>query len=471
MRKHLSRWLLVALLFLPLLLSCGDGRVASPRITDELVVITSPGPLTYTANAQEGEAGAGFEHDLVKLFAEEAGLKLRLVVEENYREVPQALRRGKGHMAAAWLVWHPGSANSEFQATTPFFKNSHVLVQHEASLPVSNIEKMAGRTVHVVARSRHADLLASQPAQTPPITVQEHPEWSDLDLLQAVAEQRIDLALTDGPILDIAQNYYPQLTSNLEIGDSQPIAWLFPGNADPELVSKAEAFLGRVHKDGTLVRLRDRYFGHVRRLRQSDVVHFLEQSRSTLPNYRPLFESAQDKSGIDWRLLAALSYQESQWDPLATSPTGVRGIMMLTEDTADHLGVGNRLDPRQSIGAGARYLADLRNQLPETVKEPDRTWLALAAYNIGLGHLKGSLAIAGSAKADPNSWFEMKKVLPLLARPEYYNRLKSGRARGGEAVIMVENIRIFYDILARHEPAYLPQKPAATERKGGRKKR
>src|SRR5690606_32224713 len=96
------------------------------------------------------------------------------------------------------------------------------------------------------------------------------------------------------------------------------------------------------------------------------------------------------------------------------------------------------------------------DDLPEEVKDPDRLWLALAAYNLGMGHMNGGRAIAESMGYDPNSWYEMKKVLPLLAKPEYYARLKSGRARGGEAVIMVENIRTFYDTLSRFEPAYKP---------------
>jgi membrane-bound lytic murein transglycosylase F len=129
-------------------------------------------------------------------------------------------------------------------------------------------------------------------------------------------------------------------------------------------------------------------------------------------------------------------------------------MMMLTEDTADRLRVSNRLDPAQSIRAAARYLADLRDELPATVKEPDRTWLALAAYNLGQGHLNGARQFAAGMKRDANSWYEMKRILPLMARPEYYARLKSGRARGGEAVIMVENIRSYYGVLRRFESSY-----------------
>jgi len=125
---------------------------------------------------------------------------------------------------------------------------------------------------------------------------------------------------------------------------------------------------------------------------------------------------------------------------------------MLTEDTADRMQVNNRLDPKESIAAGARYLADLMEQLPAGIKGPDRQWLALAAYNLGMGHLNGARQFAPGLKRDPDSWYDMKKVLPLLSRPEYYGRLKSGRARGGEAVIMVENVRTYYDILSRFEP-------------------
>ena len=125
--------------------------------------------------------------------------------------------------------------------------------------------------------------------------------------------------------------------------------------------------------------------------------------------------------------------------------------MMLTEETADRLGVGNRLDVRESILAGARYINILKDLQADDVGEPDRTWLALAAYNIGPGHFNAARTLAKQLGADPTAWYEMKQVLPLLAQPKYYQRLKAGRARGGEAVLLVENIRSYYEILQRNE--------------------
>src|SRR5258708_22978324 len=114
---------------------------------------------------------------------------------------------------------------------------------------------------------------------------------------------------------------------------------------------------------------------------------FQERIKSALPQYRPLFQRAQEATGIEWRLLAAIAYQESQWDGQATSETGVRGLMQLTEDTARHLGVSDRLDPHESALGAARYLHDLKDRLPLRITEPDRTWIALAASNIGIAHL------------------------------------------------------------------------------------
>lgn len=459
--------------FLALLLSaCGAGERAPALDKGELIVLTRQGPLTYMERDAVSGESAGFEHDLVNLFAQELGLKARFVLTPSDVAIEEKLRKGAAHMAAAWLS---PAQDGPLKNSPSYFQGQGLLVSHEASLPLRSIEQLAGKTVHVQAGSRHTVALQEIRKQVPTLTVIEESERGELELLEGVATQNFDAVLVDQAVFDIGGNYHPELQGSLEIGKKTPIVWLFnaesaemplpdSGNAKLTLREKATDFLARVQRDGTIAQLKDRYFGHVERLRQADIVHFLERVRTVLPQYRPMFQAAQASTGIDWRLLAALAYQESQWDPLATSPTGVRGMMMLTADTADHLGVTNRLDARMSIRAGSRYLGELQDALPASIKAPDRLWLALAAYNLGMGHLNGARSIAQSLKANPDSWFEMKRVLPLLVRPEYYNRLKSGKARGGEAVIMVENIRVFTDILTRYEAPHLaPVKPARSK--------
>jgi membrane-bound lytic murein transglycosylase F len=149
----------------------------------------------------------------------------------------------------------------------------------------------------------------------------------------------------------------------------------------------------------------------------------------------------------DWRLLAAIGYQESKWDPTAVSPTGVKGLMMLTAETAQRLGVKDREDPRQSIFGGARYLQKMRETIPERVPEPDRTWLALAAYNLGYGHLEDGRILTQMHGKDPDSWQDVREHLPLLGQERWYMQVKRGYARGWEAVKFVDNVRGYLDIL------------------------
>ncbi|HSO06013.1 MAG TPA: transglycosylase SLT domain-containing protein, partial [Pelomicrobium sp.] len=259
-------------------------------------------------------------------------------------------------------------------------------------------------------------------------------------------------------------NFYPDVVRGFALGDPAPLAWAFPANGEAKLAARATAFFERIERDGTLKRLLDRYFGHVDRLSPLDVAGLLKKRRTVLPNYRHWFHEAERLTGIDWRLLAALGYQESHWDPLATSPTGVRGLMMITEETADRLKVTNRLDPRQSILAGAEYLQILKDTLPPRIGEPDRTFLALAAYNIGYGHLEDGRIMAQRLGLSPDVWVDVKRALPLIARPEHYRTLPRGFARGHEAVQLAENVRIYYDILKRFEPGLAS--PLAAEAPG-----
>jgi membrane-bound lytic murein transglycosylase F len=420
-----------------------------PEKKQELVVLILPGPLTYEA---EGGAISGLDHDLVQMFAQELGVPVRFQVSAPH-EVRARLARHEGHMAAGWLT---PDADPRFRYSRPYLTTRDVLVRHEAALSVRARENLVGRTVHASDGSRQHQTLLALREKIPGLVVETFPSENALDLLEAVASRKVDIALIDEAVLNMGLNFYPGLEAGIDLGEAHPITWMFPADGDPAVLAHAQGFLLKVGGQPTLAQLHDRYLGHVERLKSIDITTFIERIRTTLPRYRPLFKKAQVSTDLDWRLLAALSYQESHWNPLNTSPTGVRGIMMLTGDTADFLGVRNRLDPEESILAGARYLAFLKADLPASTPEPDRTWQALAAYNIGPGHFSAARLIAQREEADADSWFDMKRILPLLARPRYYARLKSGKARGGEAVIMVENIRLFYDIIQRYEPPYNP---------------
>jgi membrane-bound lytic murein transglycosylase F len=417
------------------------------------LVVGLPADPVFQQTTPSSEGMDGFSRDLAESFAATLDVNVRYVVAPNYPALMKMLRAGKVHMAAAVPVVQE---NPEYIFSPPFLETRQVIVQHAGALLVDSPEKLAGREVALPPGASQGRLLRALNID-PPVVIRERADVDELELLAGVAKRHHELAASTELHFAVASNFYPDLAIGFALPEKLAYVWAFPAD-NPALREHSARFIESSRQDGTLRRLNDRYFGHISRLdvRGSEV--FLEHVRSRLPEFRHEFYAAQEITGIDWRLLAALAYQESKWDALATSPTGVRGMMMLTEDTADRLKVTNRLDARESIHAGARYLAMLMDDLPESVKHPDRLWFALAAYNLGMGHLNGARAFAPGLRRDPDDWFDMKQVLPLMARPEYYTRLKSGRARGGEAVILVENVRNYFDVLMRFEPAHTPSR-------------
>ena len=429
-------------------LVAGCGRLGPPEKTGELVIAIRADPVFFQEEA-EGRA-SGFEHDLAVEFAREMGVRPRFIVARDHAELLELVRDGDAHFAAAVPVI---GGDTDIRYTPPLGESRVLVARHADALPREDLTDLVGHPIEALPGSQKSLALQLLPVN-PPLSVVEFPAAHEVDLLARVAERRAELCATDEIHFSVAINFYPDLAVALKLQDRVAYVWAFHVE-DVPLHEKATAFIERVGRDSTLARIHDRYYGHIKRINPMGAAQFLEHVRTRLQNFRHEFQQAQEITGIDWRLLAALAYQESNWDPFATSPTNVRGMMMLTEDTADRLKVTNRLDAKQSILAGARYLASLRDDLPDTMKEPDRTWLALAAYNLGMGHLNGARAIAGMIKRDPDTWYEMKRVLPLLSQPLYYERLKSGRGRGGEAVVLVENVRTYYDILSRFEPPYI----------------
>jgi membrane-bound lytic murein transglycosylase F len=436
--------------------------VDSPRVayfseSPELVVLTRNGPTTRYVDADGNFAG--IENDLVELFARDLGVPVRYVEAESHSDILPALEQHRAHMAAAALVV-TAERNTRFLFGPPYMQVRQVVVYNRADAArPRTLRDLVSKRIEVAARSSSAEHLRRLAERLPSLSWEEVPAADPEDLLVRVAEGSTPYAVVASHVADAGRNFYPNLGKSLSVGAFEHVAWAFPLDGDPMLVRRARDFFKRIQADGTMKRLADRYYGHVDRIASADLRHVYETMRTRLPEYRPFFQEAQVLTGIDWRLLAALAFQESRWDPLATSPTGVRGMMMLTTSTADRLGVKDRLDPRESILAGARYLRDLRDSLPARIREPDRTWMALAAYNQGVGHFEDARVLAQRMGLSPDVWIDVKRALPLLSVEEHYETLKYGFARGGEAVALAENVRTYYEILQRFEQPHQPGAP------------
>ena len=424
----------------------------------KLVVLTINGPATWYEDAQGHPSG--FEHDLVDLFAKDLHVSFEYVFVDSPEKAEQALAGNRAHLAAALLPKRfdlPGGL-----AWGPSYRTAQYQLVWRATFPrPRTAADTAGRRVGMVGDS-FADPLAASGGTLPAVIERLPPDTSPEDLLQRVADGSLDGALVDSARFTVARKHFPELDVAFDVGKPVDFAWRVGGVDQKRLLDRMKVFFARIARDGTLKRLADRHFAHAARLSAIDAGTLLERINTTLPRLKPHFLEAERVSGFDWRLIAAIGYQESHWNPLATSPTGVRGLMMLTEDTADRLDVKDRLDPRESILGGARYLGLLANTLPPRIREPDRTYLALAAYNLGIGHLEDARILAQRKGLSPDAWQDVKLALPGLADPQTWQQLKHGFARGHEAMQFVDNVRNYRDMLVRVEPREgpLPPRPA-----------
>lgn len=387
---------------------------------------------------------AQFSQKLAGMFAAQLGAKLKpLTIFPN--EVIPSLSRHQAHLSAMGMRANEEDASLRF--VTPYQTVREKVVC--GSNPPRHPEDLTSRYLAVAAGSAQEAALRAAQQATPTLHWTTYERKLPYELLHEVGDGQIDCTVANEEQLAHMRNFHPDMTAAFDIAPPSRLAWAFAADADPELIQQAQDFFARIRKDGTLHRLLEQYYGYTERLMPVDASAFLTHMRTLLPHYRPLFEEAAAVTGIDWQLIAAVSYRESHWDPLATSFTNVRGIMMLTEETADQMGVENRLDPRQSIMAGARYLQLLKEQLPPHILDPDRTYLALAAYNQGRGHLEDARVLAQRRGLNPDLWVDVKKVMPQLKNPDLEDQFMFGNARGGEAVIFVETVRLYYEMLRR----------------------
>jgi membrane-bound lytic murein transglycosylase F len=429
-------------LMLAILSTCSPSVPLLQRVQTlgTLRVATFNSPTTY----YEGATGpVGFEYDLTREFAESLGLRLEILTAESEGEVLDLVLAGRAHLGAG-LSKTPAAA--QVARFTPALRSTALQLVYRAgrARPRSLYELEA--LPLVPAESAAAQALADLRKINPSLAWTETSDFGAEELLYRVANGQAEYTVTPSDLVAINQRYYPQLRVAFTLTESRDVAWAFaPG--DDSLLGEALGFLERLDPR-VLAQVRDRYFGHVSQVGQYGALVLATHTQTRLPRYRKVFEEAAGRHGLDWRLLAAVGYQESLWDPAAVSPTGVRGLMQITTSTAEFLKIDDRLDPAQSIRGAARYLQKIHANLPDEVPEPDRTWMTLAAYNIGIGHLMDAREITARQGGDPNRWVEVRSHLPLLTQAKWHRKTKYGYARGHEAVTYVGNIRTYYDMLS-----------------------
>ncbi|MFA9462475.1 membrane-bound lytic murein transglycosylase MltF [Thiohalorhabdus methylotrophus] len=434
-----------------LLAACDDrpAEQSSARSLEEikasgkLVVLTRNAPTTWYID-RDGEA-AGPEYEMARDFAEHLGVEAEFKLRPSLGAILDSLQEGAGDLAAAGLT--PTDQRRKHFRFGPGYQDvTQQVVCRRDNVQPERVADLAGLDLAVVADSSYAERLRALEPEHPELRWREIPETSTEELLQSVWKREIDCTVADSTIVDINRRYFPELSAPFNLTREQSLAWALPASS-ADLERAVAEWLEAYRADNRLSRLQEKYYGFFEVFDYVDTRVYMRRIDRRFPKFRSYFRQAAEKHDLPYTLIAAQGYQESHWRANARSPTGVRGIMMLTLRTARSLGVENRLDPKQSIFGGAKYLARMKKRFSDEVTEPDRTWLALAAYNVGRGHLHDAQKLARKKGLSPYRWRSMKKVLPLLADKDYYRDLKYGYARGTEPVRYVRRIREYRHVL------------------------
>lgn len=424
------------------LVTCSPPRTLLERVIagGTLKVATLNSPTTYYETAS---GRSGFDYELAHHFAEALGVTLELIVLDSPAEVLDAVHRGQAHLAAAGLTVTE-KRRKQFIFGPVLQTVRAELVYRMGTQRPRSIDDLDG-TLMVPKGTVHAERLAEMAEAHPNLIWGEADEQEAEALLYAVEQGDLRYTVAHSTLVAVHQRYYPRLRVAFSMTDDQPLAWAFQRSPDRSLVEAAEQFFEHL-PEALMAEIQDRHFGTGNALDFVSTITLAEHIKTRLPAFREYFEAAGEAHGIDWRLLAAIGYQESHWNPRAVSPTGVRGLMMLTRDTALFLNVTDREDPAQSIDGGARYLRRFLDQFA-AIQEPDRTWLALAAYNLGLGHVLDLRKLTEMRGGDASKWTDLRKNLPLLTQRQWHSKTRHGYARGFEALHYVNSVRTYHDML------------------------
>nr|WP_227990458.1 membrane-bound lytic murein transglycosylase MltF [Photobacterium carnosum] len=423
------------------------------RESGVLRVGTLNNQLSYYIGA---EGPTGLDYELAQAFAKKLDVKLEITSMFTLSELFPALERGDIDIIAAGLTVTPDRLQG-YHPAPAYYYASQILVYKKGQRRPRNLAELAKNNKHlaVVKGSSHEQKLKLIRNTHPTLKWQSIPESDINDLLIKVAAGELDYTVADSVDVALLQRIHPDIAIAIELTQDEPVSWFVKQSSNDSLYALMIEFFGQMKQNGTMTRLEEKYLGHIDQFDYVDTRAFLRAINNTLPQWEALFK--QYANGFDWRLLAALSYQESHWDPQAVSPTGVRGMMMLTLPTAESVGVTNRLDPEQSIRGGSEYLRKMIARVPDSIEEHEKVWFALASYNVGFGHLMDARRLTKAQGGNPDTWVDVKQRLPLLGQRKYYIQSRYGYARGNEALNYVEGIRRYYQSIIGYETTHSRQ--------------
>ena len=390
------------------------------------------------------ESPMGFEYDLAKAFADYIGVTLDVIVPE-WDTMFEALNSGQGDFIAAGMtITEPREKIVLF--SQPYMPVQQKFIHHKLKFGIKNIEQLAGKTIHIRKGTSYQERLEEIKASGIDLKIQLLDDVATEEIIRMVSEKKINFTIADSHIALLNRRYYPEIIIGLPIQEKEYLGWAVK-KTNKVLWDRINEFLEMAEETGLLGKIYEKYYGRTEIFDYFDLKKFHERIKTRLPKYKKIIKTEAAKYGFDWRLIAAIVYQESHFNARARSRTGVRGLMQVTLTTAKQMGIKNRLDPKQSVKAGVKFLNLMHKRFDDIPDPHQQKLFALAAYNVGYGHVRDAQEIARQQGMDINKWASLKKTLPLLSKRKYYKHTRHGYARGQEPVHYVKRILTYYDIL------------------------
>ena len=388
----------------------------------------------------------GYDFELVSHYATSIDVELEIIKTNTSNEIIFLLNQGKVDIGI--LGSSPEFDQKNIENVVTYNNSKWYVIGNRANrqLPKS-IDSIEPNTMIVANGSNASFILHSIEEDYSSLLWDELKNTNVRSILERINENHSKISIISEDIYVYYQYLFPETKKIFVLPIKYPSRWLVKNNNNLSFLYSINSFFNKYKQNGKLEKIGKTYYEHLNAFDYIDIRYYLKRINKKLPKYKKYFVEAAKNSALDARIIAAESYQESHWNRKARSPTGVRGMMMLTLDTAKRVGVKNRLNAKQSIFGGAKYLKILYESLSNTIKEPDRLWFTLAAYNIGLGHVEDARTITKSQGDNPNSWIDVEKHIPKLSQKKWYKKTKYGFARGHESIEFVRRVRRYYDIL------------------------
>ena len=388
----------------------------------------------------------GFEYELAKAFAEYLGVRLQIKIVDKWSDMVAALSNGSAAFIAASM---PITSKRQTQVafSDGYMEVAQNIITHRKNTGIKEAADLSGKTIDVRKGTVYQQRLVELKKQGINLAIRLHDDLPVEELIQKVADGQIDFTIANSNIISINRRNFPGVVSTGSINDGMQLAWaVYPKSK--KLLEQINAFLRMINKSGKFDEIYNKYYGDIDDFDYVDLEAFHRRVKNKLSRYSPFIKAAAKKHGFDWRLIAAQIYQESHLNPWAKSQAGARGLMQILPSTAKDLGIADLFDPVQNINAGVQHLKDLYDHFDQAHGE-DRLLIALAAYNIGQGHINDARDLAKKKGLDPDKWVSLSKTLPLLQYRKYFMNTQYGFCRGTEPIRYIKQILIYYDVLKR----------------------